>query len=115
VEANPKSSQARAALGQFYFSRGKMAETEAELRAAIELDPHAVLPRLSLMPVYLATGRMADAEKLGKELKTMAPDSPEAYQALGLFYISTGQRKRRRSSFGRCRNPNRTTLRSRSS
>jgi len=94
VEANPKSSQARVAVGQFYFSVGKMAETEAALRAAIELDPHAVVPRLSLMPVYLVTGRVADAEKLGAELKTIAPDNPEAYRALSLFYIFTGQKEK---------------------
>jgi tetratricopeptide (TPR) repeat protein len=92
VEANPKSSQARVALGQFYFSVGKMAEAEAELQAAIKLDPHAVLPRLTLTPLYLATGRMAEAEKLGTELKTVAPDNPDAYRALGLFYIFTGQK-----------------------
>jgi predicted Zn-dependent protease len=71
-----------------------MAEGEAELRAAIELDPHAVLPRLSLAQVYLATGKMADAEKLCAELKTIAPDNPEAYRALGLFYIFTGQKEK---------------------
>jgi tetratricopeptide (TPR) repeat protein len=40
------------------------------------------------------TGKLPDAEKLGAELKTIAPDNPEAYQALGLFYISTGQKEK---------------------
>src|ERR1019366_7000014 len=97
--ANPKSSQARVALGQFYFSVGKIAESEGELRAAIEMDPHAVLPRLSLAPVYLATGRVADVENLCAELKTIAPDNPQAYRALGLFYISTGQKEKAAAEF----------------
>ena len=99
VEANPKSAQARAALGRFYFSVGKMAEAEAGLRAAIDLDPRAVLPRLSLIPVYLVTRRMADAEKLGKALKTIAPDNPDAYRALGLFYAATDQKEKAAAEF----------------
>ena len=87
------------ALGQFYFSVGKMAEAEAALRAAIELDPHAVLPRLSLAPVYLATERAAEAEKVCSELKTIAPDNPQAYQALGLLYIFTGQKEKAVAEF----------------
>ena len=58
-----------------------------------------MLPRLSLAPVYLATGRVADAEKLCAELKTIAPDNPEAYRALGLFYIFTGQKEKAADEF----------------
>jgi tetratricopeptide (TPR) repeat protein len=99
VVANSKSSQARVALGQFYFSQGRTAEAEATLRAAIELDTHAVVPRLSLIPVYLATERTAEAEKVCLELKTMALDNPQAYQALGLLYLFTGQKEKAAAEF----------------
>ena len=76
-----------------------MAEAETTLRAAIELDPHAVVARLSLAPVYLATERAAEAEKICSELKTIAPDNPQAYQALGRFYIFTGQKEKAVAEF----------------
>jgi tetratricopeptide (TPR) repeat protein len=34
---------------------------------------------------------MADAERVSRDLKAVAPDSPAAYQALGQFYLLTGQ------------------------
>jgi tetratricopeptide (TPR) repeat protein len=42
----------------------------------------------------LATGRTPDAEKLYANLKTIDPKDPEAYQALGNFYTSSGQREK---------------------
>ena len=91
VEANPQSAEARTALGQFHFSTGKMALAEQDFKAAVGLGPHDVLPRLALVPVYLATKRIADAERVCRDLKTLAPDAPKAYRALGLFYTLTGE------------------------
>jgi len=91
IKANPKSLEARISLAQIYFIRGKAAEAEAEIRAASEQNPKAVLPSLLLARIYAATGRLADAERLCSQLKKTAPDNPQAYQALGLLYLSTGQ------------------------
>jgi tetratricopeptide (TPR) repeat protein len=92
VEVNPRSAQAHLSLGQFWFSQHKMADAEAEMRTAAALDPHAVLPRLFLARILVATDRIIDAEKVYTELKTLVPDDPKAYQALGLFYSSRGEK-----------------------
>jgi len=99
VEANPRSVNAHVSLGQFRLSQRKIAEGEAEMRTAAGLDPYAVLPRLFLARILLATDRRNDAEKLYSELKKVAPDDPQAYQALGLFYLSGGQREKAAAEF----------------
>jgi predicted Zn-dependent protease len=90
---------AHEALSQFLFSVGKLAEAEDEMRVACDLGPHAVSPRIFLARIYLAMGRTADAETTYSALKTVAPDNPEAYQALGAFYVSTGQREKAVAEF----------------
>ena len=91
---DPKSSPAHIALGRFYFSQHKMAEAEAEMWAAAKLDPRSPVPRLQIEELYLEEHRPADAERICAELKSIAPEDPQAYRALGLFYESTGQREK---------------------
>jgi tetratricopeptide (TPR) repeat protein len=97
--ANPKSASAHMALSQFYFSVSKLTEAETEMRAACGLDSHAVAPRILLARIYLAMGRSADAENLYATLKTIAPTDPQAYQALGVFYMFTGHREKAIAEF----------------
>jgi tetratricopeptide (TPR) repeat protein len=65
----------------------------------MEVEPHALLPRLFLARIYLTTGKLSDAEMVYRELKRISPDDPQAYQALGGFYASTGQKERAVSEF----------------
>jgi tetratricopeptide (TPR) repeat protein len=97
--ANPKSAPAHVALSQFLFSMGKLAEAEVEMRAACDLDAHAIPARIFLARIYLAMGRTTEAENLYAALKTAAPAEPQAYQALGIFYTSTGQREKAAAEF----------------
>jgi tetratricopeptide (TPR) repeat protein len=99
VEVNPRSVQAHVSLGEFWFSQRRMPDAEAEMRAAAGLDSHAVLPRLLLARILLATNRGNEAEKLYGELKRLAPDDRRAYRALGLFYFSTGQKEKAAAEF----------------
>lgn len=94
IQVDPKSSLAHAALGRFHFTQGKAAEAEAEIRKAIELDTRSVDPRISLAALLRATGRVGEAEKGFAELKTVAPDDPQAYRALGLFYLSRNEKQK---------------------
>jgi tetratricopeptide (TPR) repeat protein len=94
IAANPKSLQAHVNLGQFYFSRRNFPEAEAELLAGSRLEPRAALPRLLLIDTYVAAGKLADAEKLCKDLKVIGPDDPQAYRALAYFYKTTGQKEK---------------------
>ena len=87
------------ALSQFYFSTGKLAEAEAEMRAACDLDSHAVTPRIFLARIYSAMGRPGDAENVYTTLKSVAPDDPVAYQSLGVFYLTTGQKEKAAAEF----------------
>jgi tetratricopeptide (TPR) repeat protein len=99
IEVNARSVQAHLSLGEFWFSQRKLAGAETEMRAAAGLDPHAVLPRLFLARILLATNRVSEGEQLYSELKKVAPDDPSAYQALGLFYLSSGQREKAAAEF----------------
>jgi tetratricopeptide (TPR) repeat protein len=99
ITANPKSVAARVALAQFYFAEGKLAEAESEMQAACYLDSNAIQPRLFLGRIYMVNGRIADAEQLYTELKTIAPDNPEAYEALGIFYLSVGHKEKAAAEF----------------
>jgi len=94
VAVNQTSVQARLALGQFYLSQGRLSEAEEQIRASGGLDPQAVQPRLFLAEIQQANGNMLDAEKTYAELKTVAPEDPQAVQALAMFYRSTGQREK---------------------
>ncbi len=99
IDANPNSSQAHLSLGQFLFSQGKTAEAVAEVRAAAGLDPQAVPVQLTLVNAYIAAGKVSEAEALCRKLKTVAPDDPQGYQALGLFYASMGQKEKAVAEF----------------
>lgn len=99
IKRNPTSLEARLGFGEFYFAEGKFAEAEQQMLVASQLDSHAVLPRLLLARTYIAMHRLSDAEKVDSELKTVAPDDPQAYQALGLLYSSTGQKEKAVAEF----------------
>jgi len=93
VEVNPRSVEAHVALAELWLSEHKMAEAEAEMRTAVGLDARAVAPRLFLARILQMSGRPNDAEKVYIDLKKVAPNDPQAYQALGLFYSSSGQKE----------------------
>ena len=69
------------------------------MRQATELDPGALLPRALWARILVRAGNLPDAEKLYQGIKTIAPNDPEAYQALGHFYVSTGQKEKAAAEF----------------
>lgn len=99
IQANPNSSEAHTALGQLYFSRGRTREAEAEAKTAVGLDRQAVFPQLLLGRILLSAKRLAEAEQLFSSLKKLAPNDPQAYQALALYYKSTGQTEKAAAEF----------------
>lgn len=99
LEVDPKSAQAHVALGEFYVSQHRVADAEVQLLEAGQLDPHGVQSRLFLARIYTETGRLNEAGKLYAQLKIIAADDPTAYQALGLFFLSTGQKQKAVSEF----------------
>ncbi len=99
VRMNPKSVAARVDLIQFYLSQRNLAQAETEARAAADADPQAVLPRLLQAEILVRMGKTGEAETLARRLKTIAPDDPQAYQALGHHYVSTGQKEKAVAEF----------------
>jgi len=63
------------------------------------LDSRALTPRLLLGRLLEGTGKLAEAERVYADLKLSVPDDPLAYQALGLFYASTGQKEKAIAEF----------------
>jgi tetratricopeptide (TPR) repeat protein len=99
IEANPESAQAHVAMAQFYLARHATVGAESELQAACSVDAHAVLPRLLLGQYYVNLRKLKDAEGVFRQLKTIAPENPQAYRALGLFYQATGQQEKAIAEF----------------
>jgi tetratricopeptide (TPR) repeat protein len=99
VEANPKSVDARVALGEFYFTQKRLSQSEAEMRAASRLDSAAVAPRIFLGRILITEQRQSDAEELYSQLKSVSPNDPQAYRALGSFYYATGQKEKALTEF----------------
>lgn len=96
--ANPNSVAAHMELARFYVTQ-RRPEGLASAQAAVDLEPKAVAPRLLLSRAYNAAGRVADAEKVLRELKSFAPNDPQAYLALGGFYEQIGDREKAVSEF----------------
>lgn len=98
---NADRPESRTALGTFQAARGRMAEAEATLRAAIAMDPRHVPAYVNLADVARAQGRDADAEAVLREgLGAVAGStggdaaSPEAAtlnHALGLTLVRLGR------------------------
>jgi len=85
-EYNADRAEARTNLASFYAERGNLAGAEAELRAAIRLDPFFPPAYVNLANVYRAedTARAPDAEQVLRAGVTKLPASAELHHALGL-------------------------------
>jgi tetratricopeptide (TPR) repeat protein len=99
VEVEPKSVQARVALSQFHLSQGKTNEAIEAMRMACMLDPKFVPSQLFLGQIYTRSRNVAEAERVYATLRKNAPNDPQAYQALGIFYMATGQKEKAIAEF----------------
>lgn len=99
VGAAPKSAAAHQALSEFYFSIGRLSDAETEMRTASKLDARSVASQLFLARIYLTENNSAAALDVYTNLKKIAPSDPQAYRALGAFYVSTGQKEKAAAEF----------------
>ena len=74
-------------LALLHAARRQPAEAEAELRAALELDPRFVPAAVNLADLYRATGRDGDGERVLRDLLARDPRSAPAHHALGLLLV----------------------------
>jgi predicted CXXCH cytochrome family protein len=84
---NADRAEARVNLGTFYASRGDAASAEAEIKAAIHLEPLYLPAYVNLADLYRASGRDAEGERILREGLKLAPKSAVLHYALGLALV----------------------------
>jgi Tfp pilus assembly protein PilF len=84
---NADRVESRVNLGTFYAYQGDTAQAEAEIRAAIALDPHFVPAYVNLADLYRTLGRDADGERSLHEGVDRVPGDASLHHALGLALV----------------------------
>jgi len=84
---NADRAEARVNLGTFYGNRGDVAGAEAELKAAIRLEPRFVPAYVNLADLYRAAGRDADGERILREGITISPRNAVLHHVRGLALV----------------------------
>ena len=84
---NADRPENRTNLGGYYAERGRFAEAEAELRAALALDPAFVPAWVNLSDVMRMQGREHDAESLLRQGLVASPSDATLHHALGLSLV----------------------------
>jgi Tfp pilus assembly protein PilF len=84
---NADRAEARVNLGTFYANRGDAASSEAEIKAAIRLEPRYIPAYVNLADLFRASGRDADGERILREGLKLVPKSAVLHYALGLALV----------------------------
>lgn len=84
---NADRADARANTALVWQFRGDAARAEAELAAALRLDPSFTPARVNLADLYRAVGRDADGERVLREGLASFPDEAALHHALGLRLV----------------------------
>ena len=79
-------------LALLHAAQRQPAEAEAELRAALELDPRFVPAAVNLADLYRASGRDADGERVLRDVLARDPRSAPVHHALGLLLVRQQRR-----------------------
>jgi Flp pilus assembly protein TadD len=98
---NADRAEARVSVGTFLAERGERAGAEAELRAAIALEPDLIPAYVNLADVYRVQGRDADGERVLRDGLARAPGNASLHYALGLALARSSRRDSALSEFAR--------------
>ena len=90
VAIDPKSVNARLALGNYLWAAGRLGDAESTLKAAQALDPANALANRALSTFYLAANRSAEAEPFLVRVAG-ASQAPGPKLALANYYASIGR------------------------
>lgn len=82
---NADRPEARVTLGAFYAQRGRIAEAEAEYRAAIQRESHYLQAYINLADLYRGLNRDQEGEVVLRSALAMAPADAAPPHALGLL------------------------------
>jgi predicted CXXCH cytochrome family protein len=84
---NADRPENRTNLGTYYAERGQFAEAQAELRAALALDPAFVPAWVNLADLMRMQGRESDAEATLRKGLAGSPSDATLHHALGLSLV----------------------------
>lgn len=87
---NADRPESRAALGNFYARQGRIEDAEAELRAALALDPNFAPAYVNLADLLRAQHHDAQAEQVLRDGLRQAPGAAALHYALGLTLVRLG-------------------------
>lgn len=99
--SNADRPEAHHNLGLLYMTLGRPADAEAELKAAIEIDPSFVPAAVTLADLYRALGRDAEAEPILRSMIARHPEAAAPHHALGLWLVRAGRRSEAMSELKR--------------
>ncbi len=85
--SNDDRPESRTNLGTYFAARGRVTAAEAELRAALALDPTFVPAYVNLADLYRAEQREPDVRRVLAEGLTAVPDDASLHYALGLALV----------------------------
>ncbi len=90
VEIYPLSTEARNALGKFYFDTGKLTDAEVQYRASVESLPNQEAWD-GLGDIYLGEGTPGKAEDAWREALRISTYDTHAHVSLGNVYFASGR------------------------
>jgi tetratricopeptide (TPR) repeat protein len=99
VTLDPKSTNARMLLADFYAANKRWPEAEQSARDAIQADPTSLRVRNSLAQLYLREGNQASAEEVYRQATKDLSDNPAAVRVLADYYERSGQGQKARSEY----------------
>jgi tetratricopeptide (TPR) repeat protein/TolB-like protein len=91
LQLNPNLVIVHAALGDLYFSTGRLTEAEQSHLRALEIDPSYSQSYMGLGNVYLALNRPDDAEDSLRQAIGLHPGDWTPYNRLGNYLFNTGK------------------------
>ena len=94
LKADPKSRDARRAMGRFYAMQKEYPKAEENLRRILEENPSDLEVRADLGDVYVAAKEPEKAEREYAEIKRRAPKAPLGYVKMADLYRAQGKRDR---------------------
>jgi tetratricopeptide (TPR) repeat protein len=90
LEIDPHLESAHASLGNALWGLGRLEEAEIHCREAVRLNPERLINRLNLAVILRQSGRLAEAEKLYRELDLEKNASARACADYGNLIVESG-------------------------
>ncbi len=99
VSLDPKSTNARMLLSDFYGANKRWPEAEQAGRDAVQADPNSLRVRNALAQIYLREGNQSKAEEVYRQTTKDLNDNPSAVRVLADYYERSGQTQKAREEF----------------